>query len=368
MGVTLMAFNIPEYETVKTYRISVRILSANYLILSLLVFCMVFFGLRNCPDDVFPFPVLLISTSQGFIFAYALVSLYAPKNFARKKVLYYNILPLSLLIILYGVFAAFLGDPVCTSIPDFFSKLLHPTIFIRLLLLVFNIFQIVFYNSMVQKLSVRYTQYLNQYYSDTIQLKPQWAKKNFYMAVMVGLMSIISSLFKDVLIDTIFTVLFCIYYFLFAIMYMQYEEIFKKLEPEFIEDLTQRNPVQKIISGEKKFCGFNWLTAKRHIIDKKLYLQSGVTVNDMAEFFNTNRTTFSTLLNKNERQNFNSFINTLRIEHAKQLLIENPQLSIVEISQQCGYTEQSNFTRQFKLLCNETPAAWVKMQRKYTEV
>jgi len=297
-----------------------------------------------------------------------LVSLYAPKNFARKKVLYYNILPLSLLIILYGVFAAFLGDPVCTSIPDFFSKLLHPTIFIRLLLLVFNIFQIVFYNSMVQKLSVRYTQYLNQYYSDTIQLKPQWAKKNFYMAVMVGLMSIISSLFKDVLIDTIFTVLFCIYYFLFAIMYMQYEEIFKKLEPEFIEDLTQRNPVQKIISGEKKFCGFNWLTAKRHIIDKKLYLQSGVTVNDMAEFFNTNRTTFSTLLNKNERQNFNSFINTLRIEHAKQLLIENPQLSIVEISQQCGYTEQSNFTRQFKLLCNETPAAWVKMQRKCTEV
>ncbi len=364
MGITLFVFNIPERETVKTYRVSVRILSFNYLILSVLVFCLVFLDLRNSPDDVFPFPILLISTSQGLILVYALVSLYAPKNFARKNILYYNIVPLSLLIILYAVFAVFFGDPVCESIPDFFSKLSHPTILLRLLLLLFNIYQILFYNAMLQKLSARYTQHLNQYYSDTVQLKPQWAKKNFYFAVMIGISAIVSSLFKDVLIDSIFTIVFCIYYFLFAIMYMQYKGIFEKLEPEFIEDLSRNNPVENVTGGEKKLSGFNWGKVKSRIIDQKLYLQSGITVNDMAKLFYTNRTTFSSMLNKNEGQSFNLFINWLRIEHAKHLLLENPELPLVEISQQCGYTEQSNFTRRFKQLCNEPPAAWAKIHKK----
>lgn len=364
MGVTLLVFNIPEKETTQTYRVSVRILSINYLILSLLVFCMVILDLRNSPDDVFPFPILLISTSQGLILVYALISLYAPKNFVRKNILYYNIIPLLLLIMLYVLSALFLGDPVCESIPGFFSKLSHPAISVRFLLLLFNIYQIVFYNAMFQNLSARYTQYLNQYYSDTVQLKPRWAKQNFYFAITIGISSIVSSLFKDVFIDSIFTIVFCIYYFVFAIRYMQYKGIFVKLEPEFIEDLAQNQPVENAAGRERKPSGFNWGKVRSQIIDQRLYLQSGVTVNQMAKLFCTNRTTFSTLLNKNEKQSFNLFINVLRIEYAQYLILEKPELTLLEISQQCGYTEQSNFTRWFKKLCNETPAAWAKTQKK----
>jgi AraC-like DNA-binding protein len=214
---------------------------------------------------------------------------------------------------------------------------------------------------MIRKLSKRYINQLNYYYSDTVQLKPQWAKNNFYFAVMIGVLAILSSLFKDMLLDTLFTILFCIYYFFFALMYMGYEKIFMRLEPEFIDDLSQPLPIEIHIRGEKQSTGFNWEKVRNQIIDQQLYLQSGITVNDMAELFHTNRTTFSNALNKNEKQNFNAFINQLRIAHAKCLLLEKPQLTIVEISQQCGYTEQSNFTRQFKQQCNETPAAWLKL-------
>lgn len=360
MSVTLFVFNIPEKETAKAYRISVQILSLNYLILSLLVFCMVFLNLRNSPDDVFPFPTLLISTSQGIVFAYALILLYVPKNFAKKTILYYNVFPLSLLITMYVGFASLFGDPICKSIPDFFSQLYSPAILMRFLLLLFNVYQIFFFYRLVQKLSARYAKHLNHYYSDTIQLKPQWAKKSYSFAVMIGILAIISSLFKDVLIDSIFTIIFCAFYFLFAIMYMQYKGIFTKLEPDFIEDLERVNKVQNVIREEKKLSTFNWDMVKNHIIDQKLYLQSGISVNDMAMIFRTNRTTFSSMLNKNEGQNFNSFINQLRIEYAKQLLLENNELTMADIARECGYTEQSNFTRHFKRICNETPAVWTK--------
>lgn len=364
MGVTLLVFNIPEKETTQTYRVSVRILSINYLILSVLVFCMVLLDLRNSPDDIFPFPILLICTSQGLILVYALVSLYTPKNFIRKNMLFYNIIPFFSLIVFYALSVLILGDPVCESIPGFFSSLAHPTIMARLLLLLFNVYQIVYYNAMLQKLSARYTQHLDQYYADTVQLKPRWAKNNFYFAILIGISALVSSLFKNVLIDSIFTIVFCIYYFVFAIRYMQYKDIFVKLEPEFIEDLTRNQPVENATGRERKPSGFNWGKVKSRIIDQKLYLQSGITVNDMAKLFCTNRTTFSTLLNKNEKQSFNLFINVLRIEYAQYLILENQELTLAEISQQCGYTEQSNFTRWFKKLSNETPAVWAKTQKE----
>ncbi len=367
MGISLMAFHMPESETVKPYRISIRILSVNYLILSLVVFCMVFLDLRNCPDDIFPFPILFICASQELVLAYVLVSLYAPRNFARKNFLFYNIIPLSILTILYGICVLLFGDPVCDSIPHFFSLLLRPTVLIRLLLLLLNIYQIVFYSVLLQKLSARYTKCLERYYSDTIQLKPQWVKKSFCFAVFIGILSLIPRLFKDYVPDIIFMVVFSIYYFLFSIIYMQYKNIFIKLEPEFIKDLAQLNPVENEDNEEKKTGGFSWSNSKSQIIDQQLYLQPGITVNDMAELFYTNRTTFSTQLNKNEGLTFNKFINGLRIEHGKQLLLENPELTLAEVALQCGYTEQSNFTRQFKRLCNVPPAVWLKAQKKTSE-
>ena len=98
MGINLLAFNIPEKKIVQTYRTSVKVLAANYLVLSVLIFCMVFFGLRNSPDDIFPFPVLLLNLSQGIIFPYTLISLYSPNNYAFKRIIFYNIVLLILLI------------------------------------------------------------------------------------------------------------------------------------------------------------------------------------------------------------------------------------------------------------------------------
>ena len=368
MGLTLMAFNMPESETVKTYRISVRILSVDYLILSLLVFCQVFLNLRNCPEDVFPFPILLICASQGLIMAYALVSLYSPRSFARRKFLIYNIIPLSILTIAYVLSVILFGDPICDSIPNLISHLLQPAVFIRLLLMVFNTYQIVFYTVLLKKLSRRYTNRQKHNYSDSIQLKPKWVKKSLYFAVLIGITSLVPRLFKDYVPDIIFITIFAIYYFLFAIMYMQYKNIFIKLHPELVKDPATNGLKENKDKAEKKSSGFSWTDAKSRIIDQQLYLQPGVTVNDMALIFHTNRTTFSSQLNKIEVLTFNEFINSLRIEYAKELLTEKPKLSLAEISLQCGFSEQSNFTRQFRQLCNQTPTEWLKAQKKNPQV
>jgi AraC-like DNA-binding protein len=219
------------------------------------------------------------------------------------------------------------------------------------------------YNALLQKLSLRYVKKMNQYFSDTVQLKPQWAKKNFYFAAFFGVLSIVSSLFKDVVIDIWFTVLFAVYYIFFALRYMDYNRIFSLLENDFFEELTSVEPIstEKLQTSTSR--KFDWIQAKEQIIQDKLYLQQGITIQHLAEYFNTNRTTFSSCLNKNERQNFNTFINELRINYAQEVLSEQPQLPLSEVALKCGFSEQSNFSRQFRLISGVSPVQWLKNQK-----
>ncbi len=365
MGIILAVFHIPENETLKTYRSSVRILAVNYLFLAVFVFCLEFFNLRNSPDDIFPFPILFISISEGIIFPFTLIALYLPVKATKQNVLKYNILPFAILLTGYFLSSAFFGDPVCNTFHDFFSQIdSHPTLVIRFLLLLFNIYQIIYYSAKINRLSTWYIRRLNNFYSDTIQFSPRWAVGIFAFAVSIGMFSIISTFIKNIFFDTVATLIFSVFYFLFALLYMLYKNVFIKLKCEMEnESDSSDTSVIGLNYDDNRRSSFDWQTVRSRIIEERLFLKTGITINDMVDYFGTNRTTFSTSLNKNESKNFNTFINHLRIEHAQHVILNQPELTISEIAQICGYTEQSNFTKHFKQFSKETPAIWAKKQK-----
>ncbi len=354
MGIILFFFNIPEKETLKTYRVSVRVLSIDYLILAVLVFFLFFFGMRDSTKDIIPIYILLINISQAVIMPFVFATLYTSLDYVRKNTISHNIIPGSILIFLYVVSATIFGDPICGTLSIFFSRLDHPTVFLRLLLLLFYVYQMTYYALFLKKQSARYYKHVDDYYSDTLKLKPTWVNACYYFTFTMGLMGIAATLIEDLYFDCIFTFLFLLFYFVLALVYMQYKSMFLQQDIVFVKDLSQYN----VPIDDKQQYRFNWEKTKSRILTQKLYLQSGITVNDMAALFQTNRTSFSNALNKNEEQSFSSFINQLRIEEARRLMTDHSEMSLTDIALQCGFTEQSNFTRQFKLLCNETPAVW----------
>jgi AraC-like DNA-binding protein len=155
--------------------------------------------------------------------------------------------------------------------------------------------------------------------------------------------------------------------FLFTLMYMQYKSIATSLDPASVDDSFQGDSRDDVYGEENPKNIFNWQKARHYIINQKLYLQAGITVNKLSELFHTNRTSFSSAVNKNEGQNFSMFINQLRMVEAKKILTENPEKTLTEIAQHCGYTEQSNFTRQFRQLCGDTPAVWKEKNKKRSD-
>ena len=69
---------------------------------------------------------------------------------------------------------------------------------------------------------------------------------------------------------------------------------------------------------------------------------------------------FSRLFKQYADTSFYKYLNQKRIDHAKHLLL-NPDLSVIEIALQSGFSSLSAFLRMFKLINNCTPTEFRKM-------
>ena len=69
---------------------------------------------------------------------------------------------------------------------------------------------------------------------------------------------------------------------------------------------------------------------------------------------------FSCLFSKEQKQTFSNFLITTRLEKAKELLQQNPFVSISEISQQIGYKDANYFSRVFKEMTGIPPGLYRK--------
>jgi AraC-like DNA-binding protein len=107
----------------------------------------------------------------------------------------------------------------------------------------------------------------------------------------------------------------------------------------------------------------SWSVLRAKIIRDKYYTRMGVNIEDMAQYLNIGRTTLSGMINKEENVNFNTWIGMLRVDEAIRIFNENPEYTIAQVSEMVGYSEPSNFSRQFKNIIGQSPSEWCQQKR-----
>lgn len=98
------------------------------------------------------------------------------------------------------------------------------------------------------------------------------------------------------------------------------------------------------------------------VTSEQLYKNANLTLPVLAKKLQVSVTQLSQLLNDNLNKSFALFVNEFRIEEAKRLLVENPNMTIELISEASGYNSQSTFYASFKQFENMTPAQYRKQQ------
>jgi len=86
-----------------------------------------------------------------------------------------------------------------------------------------------------------------------------------------------------------------------------------------------------------------------------------ISLDMVAAELTTNRTYLSNYINEVQGTSFRDWISGLKIEKAKELILNNPEMSINDIADAVGSSSQSFFARKFKEVVGQTPTEYRKL-------
>lgn len=88
------------------------------------------------------------------------------------------------------------------------------------------------------------------------------------------------------------------------------------------------------------------------------YLAEGLTVNKVAEQMCLNKRLLSQYLNNVLNQNFNTWLNELKVKEVKRIIEEEPSQSFNTIAIRVGFSDAPSMTKIFKSVCGMTPTMY----------
>lgn len=95
-------------------------------------------------------------------------------------------------------------------------------------------------------------------------------------------------------------------------------------------------------------------------IETSGYIQPGLTIKELSEILHTNRTYLSSYIKATYSMTFREWITGLRLEYAKKMLMEHPEISVQKLAEASGFLSRSNFIKSFSEKEGCTPARWRK--------
>jgi YesN/AraC family two-component response regulator len=137
------------------------------------------------------------------------------------------------------------------------------------------------------------------------------------------------------------------------------EDLIIENDIAILED--EKNISSKIDEDQKK----QILECLAKLLEAKIYTEPSLTLSSLAEKCDTNRTYLSIVINEKFKENFNTFINRLRIEEAKRILsLAENNIPLKELYQKLGFNSYSTFNVAFKKYIGVTPAYYLKTARE----
>ncbi len=154
---------------------------------------------------------------------------------------------------------------------------------------------------------------------------------------------------------------------LFFIPYKSDYLVYESGSPELYSDLPAVE--SSFCDGGEKYTGDSGRISDirmrliNYLEKEKPYLRHKLTIADVSADLYTNKTYVSRAINEFSNINFNQLINQYRINEAKRIFYENPDISMEELCSQSGFGSMAAFSVAFRLYANATPSDWCKSQK-----
>lgn len=104
----------------------------------------------------------------------------------------------------------------------------------------------------------------------------------------------------------------------------------------------------------------------KYMMERRPFLVSGYTLQDLANALFTNRAYLSKTINKFSGRNFCSYVNYYRVMYAVELFRSNMSLKVVDLAELSGFHSNTSFYQAFRSVMGEPPSHWCSRVRRGT--
>ena len=346
----------PEKKIFKNYLRSRQIMGIAMLLLSANYLVHFFFGIRFKNAD----SAILMNMSTYFLcyslFSSALIMLLDRFYITKRRVWTH--------IILWIIFSTFSGVVLF---------LLPSGIMQKISLFALAVWLIAFGVVLARRVIVAYRRAIrifNETQADDIGAYIEWLSIFTYWAVIFGVGCGLLTFLPDryVYIWVLSSIPFYCYLFHcyqnYLLFYEQVENAFEQDIQSEEELLTNSGIEPEMVSEEVPESYTEFIEKVDNWIKTDGYVQQGLTIKELSKILHTNRTYLSAYIKTTYKMTFREWITSLRLEYAKNILKEHPEINIQKLAESSGFLSQSNFIKLFSEKEGCTPAKWKKSNRE----
>lgn len=347
----------PEKKIFKNYLRSRQIMGIAMLLLSANYSVHFFFGIRFKNAD----SSILMNMSTYFLcyslFSSALIMLLDRFYITKRRVWTH--------IILWIIFSTLSGVVVF---------LVPSGIIQKISLFALAVWLVVFGVVLARRVIVAYRRAIrifNETQADDIGAYIEWLSIFTYWAVIFGVGCGLLTFLPDkyVFIWILSSIPFYSYLFYsyqnYLLFYEQVENAFEQDIQSEEELLTNSGTEPEMVSEEEIPVSYTGIIEKvDNWIKTDGYVKQGLTIKELSEILHTNRTYLSAYIKTTYKMTFREWITGLRLEYAKNILKEHPEINIQKLAESSGFLSRSNFIKLFSEKEGCTPAKWKKANRE----
>ena len=346
----------PEKKIFKNYLRSRQMMGIAMLLLSANYSVHFFFGIRFKNAD----SAILMNMSTYFLcyslFSSALIMLLDRFYITKRRVWTH--------IILWIIFSTLSGVVLF---------LLPSGIMQKISLFALAVWLIVFGVVLARRVIIAYRRAIrifNETQADDIGAYIEWLSIFTYWAVIFGVGCGLLTFLPDryVYIWVLSSIPFYCYLFHcyqnYLLFYEQVENAFEQDIQSEEELLTNSGIEPEMVSEEVPESYTEFIEKVDNWIKTDGYVQQGLTIKELSEILYTNRTYLSAYIKTTYKMTFREWITSLRLEYAKNILKEHPEINIQKLAESSGFLSQSNFIKLFSEKEGCTPAKWKKSNRE----
>ena len=343
----------PEKKIFKNYLRSRQIMGIAMLLLSANYSVHFFFGIRFKNAD----SSILMNMSTYFLcyslFSSALIMLLDCFYITKRRVWTH--------IILWIIFSTLSGVVVFLVPSEIIQKIS---------LFALAVWLVVFGVVLARRVIVAYRRAIrifNETQADDIGAYIEWLSIFTYWVVIFGVGCGLLTFLPDkyVFIWILSSIPFYCYLFYsyqnYLLFYEQVENAFEQDIQSEEELLTNSGTEPEMVSEEEIPVSYTGIIEKvDNWIKTDGYVKQGLTIKELSEILHTNRTYLSAYIKTTYKMTFREWITGLRLEYAKNILKEHPEINIQKLAESSGFLSRSNFIKSFTEKEGCTPGKWKK--------